>query len=536
MYLILLQVKILESHQYFEVSMSCITVREAACGGQRQNTKDAEIVTPFVEITISDGSTVQVGNESSQDSGVKNSAVVKSFQIGWSDGAGCVIEIVDESGGDFVKFFTRIAHGIDLDMFTIKCRWGWIDGRCVGGAGSQQSTSAVHTLYLNKIDVDFKAGRVLFKVTGTDIFRYKFEGRNEIVYGESGNIILGTERKPVALKDAIRRLSTESKPTFNVQFQPKDWDFSDPLSAPSQAATFIGPPRPALQGIHRGDGDDPISVIRNWVGQEKTQNGKPIIFSYDTVPDKTMILYEDPREKDAGCKAYCKIRDKFLGAFIVNGGNQSPVISFTPQIRWSWQTLASAGGHANPHGRPTLKNKDSKLAQNKEATEGKKSPTGQSGEAMTKPNDEELNKKPEEALDCKNMNMAANRGHQFSHTEPISADLRIQGRPDFDTHTKMYMSFLNLIVINPFHLRNVAGATNDCAQWLANPECNTTLSNTNWNVLGWSHEISEGAYTTTLKVKLYTPGVDFSIGKNVGQECGGVKIPDPSAYAARSET
>ncbi|MGL1636394.1 hypothetical protein ACSTJT_23245, partial [Vibrio parahaemolyticus] len=77
----------------------------------------------------------------------------------------------------------------------------------------------------------------------------------------------------------------------------------------------------------------------------------------------------------------------------------------------------------------------------------------------------------------------------------------------------------SIVVINPFHIQDVGGE--DCGEWLQAETCNAVLSNRQWLVLGTSHEIKEGSYTTTIKVRLDAPGTDISIGEPLGGDPDG---------------
>ena len=58
-------------------------------------------------------------------------------------------------------------------------------------------------------------------------------------------------------------------------------------------------------------------------------------------------------------------------------------------------------------------------------------------------------------------------------------------------------------------------------EWLAMPKCNATLSNKNYMILGINHQIQNGQFVTTFKLKLNLPNIDSFDGAGLGDDCGG---------------
>jgi hypothetical protein len=108
----------------------------------------------------------------------------------------------------------------------------------------------------------------------------------------------------------------------------------------------------------------------------------------------------------------------------------------------------------------------------------------------------------------------------------IEAELRVQGDPSdwLCSPVKGYARNLAILVMNTFFL-NADPNGGDCPVWsnvlqqlnkqnnLYNTTCNEILSNRNWFITGAEHQIREGSYTTSIKVALYTPGVEASAGQ-----------------------
>src|SRR5579859_7954327 len=63
---------------------------------------------PWVQVNITNGGqTISVSNISA----VNTKASIKSFKYGISTGIGVTIEIIDEEGGNFARFLSRVSTG-----------------------------------------------------------------------------------------------------------------------------------------------------------------------------------------------------------------------------------------------------------------------------------------------------------------------------------------------------------------------------------------------------------------------------------------
>ena len=103
----------------------------------------------------------------------------------------------------------------------------------------------------------------------------------------------------------------------------------------------------------------------------------------------------------------------------------------------------------------------------------------------------------------------------------IDAELRVQGNPDrkYVLAPELIGCHISIVVINPFSLYGSNdNNTNSCGDWvvLAKTSYNNVLSNRFWMIMGVNHQIKEGSYTTTFKVRLKIPGIDEVSGKPIG--------------------
>jgi hypothetical protein len=121
------------------------------CGAQiRTDLRTAiedPVLAPFAQVTILDSKGAQVIQLYTPELlallgvqrtfGVGNNsfpAVIKSVQVGGSNGFGVDIEIVDQEGGDFKNIYQKISRGGTSSDFLVELRYGWISTNC-GEAG-----------------------------------------------------------------------------------------------------------------------------------------------------------------------------------------------------------------------------------------------------------------------------------------------------------------------------------------------------------------------------------------------------------------
>lgn len=507
---------------------SCVQLKIEACSGNPVRTPvDEDVLSPWVELIIGErDEVIKVGNKSSPTAEPLHSAVVKSFQIAWAGGAGATIEVVDEAGGSFVKFFNKMVHDVkDFKEYIVKASWGFKGRRCTGYISDTESatlTSRTHHLSIQGIDVDFQQGRVAFTINASHLSVYTFETRNEEIYG--------SEKNPLTLKTAIRRMFTSIDPNLQIDFKRRtkegalqDYEFK---------AKIGGPGEDSLKAKWEGNGNDPIGIAMRWMSNFVTDDNKGIIPIYQTLAENDntykprIIFMEDNTFNTSGelkNQSLCQTNQS-VGTFIVHGGHNrnrahiSPVIEFKPTITWSFHSTHLSGGQVDIRGNNAVKSNETGFQEElglQASTDvvklGLQMNPAQSPAAML------LGNTPLDTAKNYQIQQKSNSTLTNVATNPIEATLRIQGRPDLDNWANVQGGIVSLIVINPFHISpNTLDDVNECPTWLASPVCNNVLSNTNWRVIGLSHEIREGSYTTTLKIMLDAPGQGININSNLG--------------------
>ena len=498
---------------------SCLVgcVNKYVCNGLRSSVVDQfEVIAPWVKMYFGDeqSPSITVGNKSQPQFG--NTAIIKSFQYGRTDGVTAEAEIIDEQGGAFHKFVDKLAKCMDkIDGNSpyghIAYEFGWTTSSCVGGgegdtsgpvgSGASQTGSVVKSArlqgFFQNIEVSFENGVVKFRCTMTDLVQSTFVARMDKTEGDDDN--------PVTLKQAIRNLAVRDSPKFNVAFLKADgqkWNFKDEPDGPKQRWD--------------ADGQNKLAIMAKWVEPFRTEDDKGIVPIWNDQTD-TLIFMEDITPK---CNEKVDCTARHIGTFIVNGGRCSPVISFSPKLNFIASFAAKETGGATGSA-------VSGETETKEEEEDCKKQSKQTGmQTSIAPSQAAVGAfGPSEAVPESNKSQVAhskaNSIIQLTSGAAITAELTIVGDPrivGFDVIGK----YASIVVINPFHI----SGNSQCGDWLAVPGCNEVLSNKNWMIQGFDHQIKEGSFVTTLKLLLATPGNELSNENTFGGMAGGYKPPD----------
>ena len=106
----------------------------------------------------------------------------------------------------------------------------------------------------------------------------------------------------------------------------------------------------------------------------------------------------------------------------------------------------------------------------------------------------------------------------------INAELKLFGDVRYGDPLNLAGTSVSIVVINPYYNKN--------CNWITTSVCNQAYSNKNWQVLAVSHDISEGTFTTTLKVELLAPDVDDPADDEVGGKGQGTERVDAAGPGA----
>jgi hypothetical protein len=464
---------------------------------------------PFVELKLGD-EIVTVGDNSRPGKG--NTAVIKSLDYGVSQGQGCKIEIYDEEGGSFSNAFQALSKSIekaesDMNMFELD--FGWlIEERC-GSQTSIRKISASNSsgqcgkLYLLPLraNVSYEGGKIKYQIEAQDMMARVGEARVEC------NI--GTDKRKTTLKNALIKLFKELKggPICDVEF--KSSDGKKPFE-------FSVGGRQGPKGVWNSNQQNKLATARRWVSDYTTKNGKGILFQWKGCGDPTIIIMEDPgptmNEVRDPCLSNISSVTGKPGTYVVNGGPDSSVISFSPTVNWHLSKMGKSGGQQGAFDGSGAKAKGKKVR-------GLffRDKTGDGG-AMTDPGTSNLppGLSPKESTKKVQASRAAHQraNMRIEAMSTIEGELKIFGDPSLVFPYDIVSKNLSLIVINPFHIKN--SSSDNCGDWLVSPPCNDVFSNKNWLILGVNHQITPGSYVTILKISLPAPGVDLEPDDVVG--------------------
>lgn len=476
---------------------------------------------PFVELKIGN-EILTVGNKSRP--GGNNTAVIKSLNYGASDGCGATIEIEDEEGGSFSESFNRLNKslaGMAQDTLRYELDFGWIiEDNCGGEFNTKKlavsnATGNPGKIYLLPLSmkVTYEGNKIKYSLEAQDLMARVGEARVEC------NI--GTDDKKVKLKQAIRDLCgfKEPAPKCNVKFLSSDGKSDFKFKESDGGAE--GP-----AGVWNTNQQNKLAVIRRWVNPYKTTNEKGLVIHWEGGKPAseeysgTLIIQEDPNP-DFCSKNFdpCASNISTLGipgAYIVNGGKKSAVISFNPTVNWTLTNNAKRGGVQS-----SVDGGGAKQEGVKECPDNTDSAGSNTGETASI----QEGRDPQESAP---KTSSASTSHQKANLfreiySPIEAELKIFGNPALVFPQLLIGKSINLIVINPFHLRPSKDTT--CPDWLAQPTCNSVFSNKNWMIKGVNHQIDKGSYVTILTIMLPVPGVHFNPDVEVGGPgSGGPKL------------
>lgn len=465
--------------------------------GPLKQTVEGENLSPWIVVRFEGQTAVTVGNKSAPAN--DNTAVIKSFEFGMSNGAGCEVEILDEQGGSFHTFVERLSKSITLASqdYKMEIQFGWTIKNCDGTFDVK--SSPVLTFLPMHIEIDFAEGKIKFKIIGTDLIQVVFVSRE--------NQTFGTDENPMPLKEAIKQLFSEDEPKIQAQFlrlesdgSLSEWDFDGDV-----------------KGAWECDRQNKLSTAMSWISSFRTDRNKGIVPTWDcAASEPTVIFWEDPGQE---CGALVS-PDAILGTWIVNGGKCSNVVSFTTKLNWmaAFSRMGTGGGMSPGSGETTQKSKACNIIAKNAGVQQTISIDKYAWNFYGPKN------ALKETDKSQNANNDANRSNSGS-LEAIDAELRFQGDPSAELCSPKTIlgKYCSIVVINPYHLLGISDA--GCGNWLASPPCNEILSNRRWQIQGVQHSIQEGSYTTTLKVKLAVPGIDTNPGSPLGGEGSGGFTP-----------
>ncbi len=467
---------------------------------------DSEVLAPYCRVFFEDiqnpdeSAGISVGNESAPQFG--NTAIIKSAQIGGSTGMGATIEILDEMGGAFHLFVEKINKCIKNTKaeYIMGVEFGWVTASCFTYMSRIVKSQPVYYNLIN-LEITYQEGKIKFILSGSDQLQSVFSARHDKIYG--------TDDTKMPLKTAIRQLVQDDPPQFNVEFVRVEKDGT----RTEYKFNVEGPSKQGPEEVWKADGQNKLATIQKWLESYRTDRDKGIIALWDGSKSDggTLVLMEDVQPTLDETVNDCDLTTN-VGTYIVNGGECSPVISFTPKINYiaNFSSFGSGGNAGGALTGKTVEKTQSGLQTPETGILQSIPPSKNSRSVYGKEAAVETEKSQNAHLRASLLTKAAGG---------ITAELRVQGdpRPEYLNPKTMQGKTLSLVVVNPYHLFGEEG----CGDWLAIPGCNEVLSNKRWEIKGVEHSIKEGSFTTTLNISLIAPGISHGAGGSFGGTSNG---------------
>ena len=448
---------------------------------------DGAIFAPWVKLTVRGGEEYTVGNESSPSE--PHHTCIKSFQYGVSvasGGVGAKFELVSYIA--FAKAINKTINQAPDDTEATFFQFGWIIKTCDGNT-RKISSEPIHCM-VKTMQSTHEGGVVKISIECIDMMVRHFERRID------GNF--GSDDNKIPLKQAIRDVFGTNDPVMNVRFPAADGGELKFKYGDDEGPRAKWP----------GDQQNALGVVRKWLSGNITKNDKGTIVQYDP-SESELVIAEDP-QPGPGENADCCTNS--LGTYVVNAGNCSDVISFTPTIDWILFNNNAGGtpGGGDSGNMQETAEPDSALMENAGPQDNQVIPTYNRDYMST-------NATPRANQESTAAQSRANKGYEIK--SGFEAELKILGNPEFINPVLLRGSSVAIIVINPYFL-------DTSCTWISTPKCNEILTNKQYLVLGIDHQIEAGKYTTTIKVKLTLPNADIDQGEAIGGDGCGITVFD----------
>lgn len=475
--------------------MTCaVSCLQAYQSGQIRRTLPGAVLAPYVDI-IFGGGQISVGNKSAPAWGHK--ASIRSFEYGSTGGEGGVsasVEIFDEQGGAFEKFMDKINKGpCTLEESDAAIDFGWIVEFCNGQTARRSVTQYGGRLHMKilKIEASYEEGKIKFNLELLDGLDRVNENRSDSAHGQDGQM------QPLTV--AIRREFRENCPQIgSIRYLRRrglgveTWGYR-----PSDGG-LQGP-----KSVWNPDQQNSLSGVRKWSANVTTDRKKGFTPSYNPIsPSGELIFWEDLRPLPCDSES---LTDRSRGTYLVNSGDCSPVLQFSPKAAWYFANDGeSGGGMGSSMTQRAVKKRALRDKRNCRAARLVSS-RGHAGTQVQTPPDmsstnyrstDQILTKTEEAI------TAHERAETpFALHAPIECELKIQGDPMWAHPILFTGTTVSIIVVNPSHITKNDGGEG-CGDWIARPVCNPFYSDSAYMVMAVNHQIKEGSYETTLKVQM----------------------------------
>lgn len=476
------------------------------------------ILGPFVMVTFGD---FKITNSNLGYNGEDARACIKSFQFGKSvgNGTGFKVEIITEEYKtmiQIIKILNTSKTKAAEDAHKASCEFGWIKRSCMNAIKfiSNAQYGGKLIFLVQTVESNFENGVYKISVECCDLF----QRTNQQAQGLSE---FGQDDSKMSLKQALDKMWTNPKFHPNVDriefktFDNKEKAGSGPQYSFKNSDGGANGPYASFQSKEKNK----LSTTRDWINSVLTDSDKGIMQQFENEDQWTLVFQEDVFD-DSVSKC-----EKSLGSFVVNGGNCSPVISFSPKINWITQNTGSGAADAG------ASSVDATRADNEKIANPKWSKIEQVGgnQTQTVSNSDKQWRTPK--VQSYNLQKSVmEHGHATKSYEiagAIEAELTIQGNPKFSYNfgdSGIVGAFVSIAVLNPAVVRERQSLDKTECVWLEESPVNEVLSNSGWLVKGVDHQISDGKYVTTFKLTLQAPNDVLSYDDTLGGTPDGWKL------------
>ena len=486
--------------------MACITNGEISkylCG-KPEEPKKGHVYAPYVELNIGGKFLVNCGNKSFEKD--PHTMVISSMQYGLQAGNGgmkCEFEILGEGAASYKTIVELINKTIKLaepELRNTEFRFGWLLKDCISGVVTQKLCKPIKCL-AKKVNTNIDKGITKIKLECVDLMDRHNDRRVEKNEGQEGNL--------KTLKRAIIDLCNSQDPVIQVDFRNRD---GGPLQFEIEPD--------GIKAVWKSNELPILSVIRNWVSKIRTKDEYGVYFKYD--PEKPLLIIQE----DDQCKPDENCNCDFTGkSYIVNGGNCSPVIEFSPEIDWILEAGGFGGFPNAANSGQMIKNREDKELSPIEATG-----TGNQ-QAIPSEYDFSIPQEGRGILLEKSTSAHTTANKPYDQARSIKGELKIIGEIDYSNLVETITKYVSIAVISPFQIKG-----NGPCNWLAQPPLNQILSNKKWMIMGVDHQIEAGKYVTTLSVSLPVPNAELSVNDPIGGDgSGGLTMPNTGDGTFRGE-
>lgn len=471
--------------------------------GELKTVQPGHTLSPWVRVVFRDGggNMITVGNKSSPS--LDNSAVIKSFNYGFSSGAECKITIHDTMGSSLSAFLKNMMKEFkDSSERIVEFEWGWTNAGCPTEPPPGQKSDK-HYLTLAALETNYIQGKFIHEISALDVTNTSVQGGIEKIYGEDG-------KNSLYLKDALEKLLKEKPDPIVKEIKYCRMENGKMVcNAGFKENNGKGP-----KHCWRGNAANKLETAKKWISGWVTDKDKIFEMQYDATVDGGSIIFMEKPTKECNegpDESLC------IGTYIVNGGNDTPVIEFNPRIKWDFGPVGANGGNMatntiEDQNTPNNKSQGIKKCPNLSRNGNK----GAGQVISTPPTDVHKDIKGKEATSTNNDANSKQLLQDGIHImdNGIMADMVIVGDPRFPMQYEGVIDGKTVAIafVNPFHIMPSGGA---CGDWLAKPPCNAILSQKDWFIQKVNHRIEGGTYTTSLALRLTSDGLDAPIGAHI---------------------